>query len=74
MTGALGSSNSGRLKRISASVAFDTDGFSSRTCLPARMARTAHSKCSAFGSGTSIQSMFGSSRRARGRKECQNGD
>ena len=65
MTGASGWSSSGSLKSISASVALDTDGFSRRTCLPARMARTAHSKCSALGSGTRTQSMFGSSRIAR---------
>jgi hypothetical protein len=50
------------LKRISASFEFETDGFSTKTCFPARMARTAHSKCRLLGSGMKMASMFGSSR------------
>ncbi|KAH0281764.1 NAD(P)-binding protein, partial [Aureobasidium melanogenum] len=42
-TGAFGRESSGILNRILASVAFDVEGFSRRKCLPARIARTAHS-------------------------------
>jgi hypothetical protein len=35
-----------------ASVAFDANGFSHSTCLPASMARNVHGACSEFGSGT----------------------
>lgn len=50
-TGALVFDNSGRLKPILASIVFETDGFSSKICLPARMARIARSKCRLLGRG-----------------------
>ena len=34
-----------------ASSAFDANGFSHSTCLPAAMARSVHGPCSEFGSG-----------------------
>lgn len=61
-TGALGEDSSGRLNKTLASVALETDGFSSKACLPARIERTAHSKCKLFGSGIKTASIFGSSR------------
>lgn len=50
-TGALGCDNSGSLNNVSASSAFDDEGFSRRTCLPFRRALCDHSKCRPLGSG-----------------------
>ena len=61
-TGALGAESSGRLNKAAASAALDTEGFSSSTCLPARIALTAHSKCNPFGSGMRTASILGSAR------------
>ena len=36
---------------VSASAAFDVNGFSHSTCLPASIARSVHGACSEFGSG-----------------------
>ena len=35
----------------SASAAFEVNGFSQSTCLPASIARSVHGACSEFGSG-----------------------
>ena len=60
--GALGRESSGRWNRVDASEELDTEGFSRRTCFPARRALTAHSKWRPLGRGTRTASMLGSAR------------
>src|SRR3954454_4643360 len=45
---------------FTASAAFEVNGFSHRTCLPAAMAFSVHSACSPFGNGMSTASTSGS--------------
>lgn len=50
-TGAFGCFKVSCLKSMAASLAFEVEGFSSKTCLPAFNDLSAHSKCRPLGRG-----------------------